>query len=79
MGAHTRKSLSRIIRCFLLFLALRLVEELLIIPRYADSKGLIACVGGLFILLFYIRFINKPLKKIGMVFSRHKVDAFLAD
>lgn len=73
MEVHQNKALSRIIQCFSLFLVLRLVEELLIIPRYVNSKGLVACIGGFAILLFYIRFINKPLEEIGMIFSGHKV------
>ncbi len=73
MDASTRKALSRIIQCFSLFLVLRLVEELLIIPRVANTRGVIACVGGFVILLVYIRFINKPLEQIGMVFSGHKI------
>ena len=78
MNANDRKTLSRITRCFLLFLILRLVEELLIIPRYVNSWGLIACVGGLVILLIYIRFINKPLEEIGIQFSEHKMRKALA-
>ncbi len=73
MEAHKNKALSRIIQCFSLFLVLRLLEELLIIPRYVNTKGLVACIGGFAILLFYIRFINKPLEEIGMIFSGHKV------
>ncbi len=73
MEAHQSKALSRIIQCFFFFLVLRLLEELLIIPRYYNTKGLVACIGGFAILLFYIRFINKPLEEIGMIFSGHKV------
>ena len=73
MEVHQNKALSRIIQCFSLFLVLRLAEELLIIPRYVNTKGLVACIGGFAILLFYIRFINKPLEEIGMIFSGHKV------
>lgn len=73
MEVHQNKALSRIIQCFSLFLVLRLLEELLIIPRYVNTKGLVACIGGFVILLFYIRFINKPLEEIGMIFSGHKV------
>ncbi|MBQ7545585.1 MAG: hypothetical protein IJT41_01285 [Clostridia bacterium] len=73
MDVHARKAMTRITRCFLLFLVLHLVEELLIIPRYFNSRGLIACVGGFVILLIYIRFINRPLEQIGMIFSGHKV------
>ena len=73
MEVHQNKALSRIIQCFSLFLVLRLLEELLIIPRYYNTKGLVACIGGFAILLFYIRFINKPLEEIGMIFSGHKV------
>ena len=67
------KALSRIIECFSLFLILHLAEELFIIPRFYNTKGVVSCVGGLVILLFYIRFINKPLEQIGMVFSGHKI------
>ena len=73
MDAHQSKAVSRIIQCFSLFLVVRLLEELLIIPRYVNTKGVVACVGGFAILLFYIRFINKPLEEIGMFFSGHKV------
>lgn len=73
MEVHQNKAVSRIIQCFSLFLVLRLLEELLIIPRYVNTKGLVACIGGFAILLFYIRFINKPLEEIGMIFSGHKV------
>ena len=73
MEVHQNKALSRIIQCFSFFLVLRLLEELLIIPRYYNTKGLVACIGGFAILLFYIRFINKPLEEIGMIFSGHKV------
>ncbi len=73
MEVHQNKALSRIIRCFSFFLVLRLVEELYIIPRFLNTKGVVACVGGFAILLFYIRFINKPLEEIGMIFSGHKI------
>ena len=73
MEVHQNKALSRIIQCFALFLVVRLVEELFIIPRYINTKGVVACVGGFVILLFYIRFINKPLEEIGMIFSGHKI------
>ena len=73
MEVHQKKALSRIIQCFSLFLVLRLVEELFIIPRYLNTKGVVACLGGFAVLLFYIRFINKPLEEIGMIFSGHKI------
>ena len=72
MDARKQKALKRISQCFLLFLVLRIVEELLVIPRF-DTRGMIACVGGVVILLVYIRFINEPLETIGMIFSGHKV------
>ena len=72
MDAKKSKALRRIIQCFALFLALRVIEELLIIPRF-NTMGLISSVGGLIVLLVYIRFINKPLDEIGMLFSGHKV------
>lgn len=73
MDAHKNKALSRIIQCFSFFLVLRVLEELVIIPRYVNTKGVVACIGGFAILLFYIRFINKPLEEIGMIFSGHKI------
>ena len=73
MKAKKAKALSRIVQCFSFFLILHLAEELFIIPRIYNTKGVICCVGGFVILLFYIRFINKPLDRIGMVFSGHKI------
>ena len=73
MKAKKVKALSRISQCFFFFLILRLAEELLIIPKLYNTKGIISCVGGFVILLFYIRFINKPLEQIGMIFSGHKI------
>ena len=73
MEVHQNKALSRIIQCFSFFLVLRILEELFIIPRYYNTKGVVACIGGFAILLFYIRFINKPLEEIGMIFSGHKI------
>jgi hypothetical protein len=73
MEAKKVKALSRISRCFFFFLILHLAEELLIIPKLYDTKGIISCVGGFVILLFYIRFINKPLEQIGMIVSAHKI------
>ena len=73
MDARTRKAMTRITQCFLLFLILRLVEELLIMPRYVNSLGLIACAGGIVLLLFYIRYINKPLEEIGLIVDGHKI------
>ncbi len=73
MEAKTVKALSRISQCFFFFLILHLAEELLIIPKLYNTKGIISCVGGFVILLFYIRFINKPLEQIGMIFSAHKI------
>ena len=72
MDANINKALRRMIQCFSLFLALRVVEELLIIPRF-NTMGLISSLGGLIVLLVYVRFINKPLDEIGMLFSGHKV------
>ncbi len=73
MKAKKVKALSRISQCFFFFLILHLAEELLIIPKLYNTKGIISCVGGFVILLFYIRFINKPLEQIGMIFSAHKI------
>ena len=72
MDANKNKTLRRMIQCFSLFLALRVIEELLIIPRF-NTMGLISCLGGLIVLLIYVRFINKPLDEIGMLFSGHKI------
>ncbi len=73
MDLEQKKTLRRLIGCFALFLILRLVEELVVIPKYVDSKGVVACLGGIVVLLFYIRFVNKPLEDIGMIFSGHKI------
>ena len=73
MEAKKVKALSRISQCFFFFLILHLAEELLIIPKLYNTKGIISCVGGFVILLFYIRFINKPLEQIGMIVSAHKI------
>ena len=73
MDAQKNKAFFKTIRCFLLFLILRLVEELVVVPKFANTMGLISCVGGFFILLGYIRFDDKPLEKIGVLFSGHKV------
>ena len=73
MEAKKVKALSRISRCFFFFLILHLAEELLIIPKLYNTKGIISCVGGFVILLFYIRFINEPLEQIGMIVSAHKI------
>ena len=73
MEAKKVKALSRISQCFFFFLILHLAEELLIIPKLYNTKGVISCVGGFVILLFYIRFINKPLEQIGMIVSAHKI------
>lgn len=72
MDMNKNKALRRMIQCFSLFLALRVIEELIIIPRF-NTMGLISCLGGLIVLLIYVRFINKPLDEIGMLFSGHKV------
>ena len=73
MDAQKNKALSRVVQCFLLFLVLRVIEELVIIPHVTNTMGLISSLGGLVVLLIYIRFINKPLDEIGMIFSGHKV------
>ena len=73
MDTEQKKTLHRLIGCFGLFLIFRLVEEMIVIPKYVDSKGVVACLGGIVVLLFYIRFVNKPLEDIGMIFSGHKV------
>ena len=73
MGTQKARSLSRITLCFFFFMILHLAEEFFIIPNFFNTQGVIACIGGLAILLIYIRFINKPLEKIGFVFSRHKI------
>lgn len=79
MDARKNKTLRRLILSFALFLVLRVFEELLVMPRllqnnpYADTFGLIASFGGIIVLLVYIRYINKPLEEIGMIFSGHKV------
>ena len=73
MDLEQKKVFNRLLGCFGLFLVFRLIEELLIIPKYVNSKGIVCCLGGLVVLLFYIRFVNKPLEDIGMIFSGHKV------
>ena len=73
MNPQKAKALSRISRCFFLFLILHLAEELFIIPKLYNTRGIVGCLGGFVILLVYIRFINKPLEKIGLIFSGHKI------
>lgn len=72
MEAKHNKSVSRIIQCFSLFLVLNLLEQFVVFSRHVDTKGVVACIGGFAVLLIYIRFINKPLEEIGMIFSGHK-------
>ena len=69
-----RKAVRKTIYAFLMFLVLRLLEELVIIPHLRIStKGLVSCVAGIVILLVYIRFDNKALDEIGLLFSARKV------
>lgn len=73
MDLEKRKTMQKTVGAFLLFLVLKIVEELVVIPKYGiDSMGLISCLGGLLILFIYIRMDNKPLEVIGMLFSTHK-------
>ena len=73
MEPVTSKAIRKTVYCFLMFFALRLVEELLIGPKFnINPKGVIACLGGLVILMIFIRLDNKPLDGIGVLFSRHK-------
>lgn len=72
MNAKKAKTVRKLTASFFLFLILRVVEELYIIPRLYNTMGLVSCIGGLFILLLYIRLDNKPLETIGMLFSKHK-------
>ncbi|MBQ7540775.1 MAG: CPBP family intramembrane metalloprotease [Clostridia bacterium] len=73
MDVQKNKAIRRVVQCFLVFLALCILEELVIIPHVINTMHLISSVGGLIVLLIYIRFINKPLDEIGMIFSGHKV------
>ena len=74
MEAVQRKVVRKTIYAFLMFLVIRLLEELLIIPHFnLNTKGLISCVAGIVILLVYIRFDNKALDEIGLLFSARKV------
>ena len=72
MNAKKAKTVRKLTASFFLFLILRVVEELYIIPRLYNTMGLVSCIGSLFILLLYIRLDNKPLETIGMLFSKHK-------
>ena len=72
MNAKKAKTVRKLTASFFLFLILRLVEELYIIPNLYDTMGLVSCIGGLLILMVYIRLDNKPLEVIGMLFSKHK-------
>ena len=56
MEVHQNKALSRIIQCFALFLVVRLVEELFIIPRYINTKGPECFPGTLCHSIFQIHF-----------------------
>ena len=67
------KAIRKTIYCFLMFFALRLIEELLFVPRLGSTKSFIACLGGLIILLIFIRFDNKSLDDIGVLFSGRKI------
>ena len=74
MEAVQRKAVRKTIYAFLMFLVIRLLEELLVIPHFhLNTKGLISCVAGIVILLVYIRFDNKALDEIGLLFSIRKV------
>lgn len=78
MDAKKAKTVRKLTASFFLFLILRLVEELYIIPQLYNTMGLVSCIGGLLILLVYIRLDNKPLEVIGMLFSKHKAHKGLA-
>ena len=69
-----RKAVHKTVYAFLMFLVIRLLEELVVIPHFhLDTKGLVSCILGIVILLVYIRFDNKALDEIGLLFSAKKV------
>ena len=74
MEAVQQKTVRKTIYAFLMFMVARLFEELIVIPHFGlDTKGLVSCVLGIVILLVYIRFDNKALDEIGLLFSARKV------
>ena len=74
MEVAQQKVVRKTIYAFLMFLVVRLIEELLIVPHFhLNTKGLLSCVIGIVILLVYIRFDNKALDEIGLIFSAKKI------
>ena len=72
MEVANKKYRNRICHIFLMLIVLRFVEEFAI-ANAVDTMGLLTCAGGFFVLLIYLRFINKSLDEIGLLFMPHKV------
>ena len=63
---------GRMLFIFMMLFFLRFVEEFAI-ANAIDTMGLMTCAGGFFILLIYLRFINKSLDEVGLLFMPRKV------
>ena len=61
MNAKKAKTVRKLTASFFLFLILRLVEELYIIPMLYNTMGLVSCIGGLLILI--------PIAMLGAAFA----------
>ena len=72
MDSVKKKYSRRAFQLFFLLFILRLVEEFAI-ANAVDTMGLLTCAGGFFLLLVYLRFINKALDEVGLLFMPRKV------
>lgn len=68
MERTQKKAVKRLTLCFLIFFAIRVLEELVITPLFRNTMGYISCGGGIIILLLYIRYIDKPIEWIAFPF-----------
>ncbi len=72
MDSVKKKYSSRVFHIFFLLFILRVIEEFAIVNA-VDTMGLLTCAGGFFLLLIYLRFVNKALDEVGLLFMPRKV------
>lgn len=73
MTKNEQKNIIRVVNCFAIFFIIRILEEYLVAPKFGRTFSLMSCVLGIIVLLIYLRMDNKPLEKIGLIHSNHKI------
>ncbi|MCR5485039.1 MAG: hypothetical protein K6F09_05540 [Clostridiales bacterium] len=73
MNKTAQRALFHLFNCFAILLIVRIIEEFLLVGILGDTHSIIVCVFGIIFVFAYLRVKLKPIEKIGLIVTRHKI------